>query len=442
MPELPLVRALAETGITDFMAEIIGAVGTLPPGVTWATRAPGGFADADAALLRALGPHLVPLFGVGAERRKLDAVLRTYLGTAPGREVLGGHIQRGDVRRLDAIVLLTDLRGFTAMTASASEAELLATLDGYFEVVADAVQSHGGEVLKFIGDGVLSVFPVEAGRLAERARGAVAAARAAQAAGGAPFTAVLSSGPVAYGNIGARERLDFTVIGAAVNLASRIEAVAKRLGEPLVATAESPRRPARRAQPRPARAAWGGGSGRVGRPLGRTRGRRPSTATPAARRQSPVGGRVAWRARRQPEQIDADGRSTRSAGVEMAMAIPAALAPTLADQGVLISTAHSPPSERCSPAFGELSSSGRSPRRSSADHAVRASAHPSRLDGVGRARVGPHLSKISRGLRTSSSATVGHAACRVPRSAPPSMSPTTVLLPMCPLRSSHLALDF
>ena len=237
VPELPLVRGLAVGGVTDFLAEIIGAVGTLPPGVTWATRAPGGFADADVALLRALGPHLVPLFGVGAERRKLDAVLRTYLGTAPGREVLGGHIQRGDVRRLHAIVLLTDLRGFTAMTASASEAELLATLDGYFEVVADAVQSQGGEVLKFIGDGVLSVFPVEAGGLADRARAAVAAARAAQTAGGAPFTAVLSSGPVAYGNIGARERLDFTVIGPAVNLASRIEAVAKRLGEPLVATA-------------------------------------------------------------------------------------------------------------------------------------------------------------------------------------------------------------
>ena len=151
--------------------------------------------------------------------------------------MLAGQIRRGDVRRLEAVVMLTDLRGFTAMTASASEAELLATLDDYFEVVADAVQSQGGEVLKFIGDGVLSVFPVEAGRLADRAGAAVAAARAAQTAGGAPFTAVLSSGPVAYGNIGARERLDFTVIGPAVNLASRIEAVAKRLGEPLVATA-------------------------------------------------------------------------------------------------------------------------------------------------------------------------------------------------------------
>ena len=223
-PELPLVRNLAATGVTDIMAEIIGATGTLPPGITWASRAPGGFSDTDAAFLRTLGPLLVPLFGLGAERRKLDAVLRTYLGAAPGREVLAGQIRRGDVRRLEAVVMLTDLRGFTAMTASASEAELLATLDGYFEVVADAVQSQGGEVLKFIGDGVLSVFPVEAGRLADRAGAAVAAARAAQTAGGAPFTAVLSSGPVAYGNIGARERLDFTVIGLAVNLASRIEA--------------------------------------------------------------------------------------------------------------------------------------------------------------------------------------------------------------------------
>ena len=171
-------------------------------------------------------------------------MLRTYLGAAPGREVLAGQIRRGDVRRLEAVVMLTDLRGFTAMTASASEAELLATLDDYFEVVADAVQSQGGEVLKFIGDGVLSVFPVEAGRLADRAGAAVAAARAAQTAGGAPFTAVLSSGPVAYGNIGARERLDFTVIGPAVNLASRIEAVASGWASPWSPPPPSRRQPA------------------------------------------------------------------------------------------------------------------------------------------------------------------------------------------------------
>ena len=230
-PRLPLVQQLAAGGVTDFMAEIIGAVGTLPPGITWATRAPGGFSTADVAFLRALGPLLVPLFGLGAERRKLDAVLRTYLGAAPGRAVLSGQVERGDVRRLEAVVLLTDLRGFTALTATAGEAELLATLDHYFETVADAVHAAGGEVLKFIGDGVLSVFPLE------QAAAAVAAARSALAQAGPPFTAVLTAGPVAYGNIGARERLDFTVIGAAVNFASRIEVVAKRLGEPLVASA-------------------------------------------------------------------------------------------------------------------------------------------------------------------------------------------------------------
>ena len=244
-PRLPLVRDLAASGVTDFLAEIIGAEGTLPPGITWATRASGGFGAKDAAFLRALGPLLVPMFGWRAERRKLDAVLRTYLGAAPGREVLNGQIRRGDVRQLDAIVLLTDLRGFTALTASASEPELLRTLDRYFEAVADAVHAGGGEVLKFIGDGVLAVFPADA------AGAAVAAARRSLADHGGKITAVLTSGPVSYGNIGARERLDFTVIGPAVNLASRIEAVAKRLGQPIVATA-----------------AVAAGAGEVGRPLG------------------------------------------------------------------------------------------------------------------------------------------------------------------------------
>jgi adenylate cyclase len=230
-PALPLVRDLAGSGVTDFMAEIIGADGTLPPGITWATRASGGFSADDAAFLRALGPLLVPLFGWRAERRKLDAVLRTYLGAAPGREVLRGQIRRGDVRRLEAVVLLTDLRGFTALADVAPETELLRALDRYFETVADAVHAGGGEVLKFIGDGVLAVFPADA------ARAAVAAARRALADNEGQITAVLTSGSVAYGNIGARERVDFTVIGPAVNLASRLEAVAKRLGEQIVATA-------------------------------------------------------------------------------------------------------------------------------------------------------------------------------------------------------------
>jgi adenylate cyclase len=248
-PGLPLVEGLAGPGVSDFLVEILAPLGAMPPGITWATRAEAGWAASDVTLLRALGPHLVPLFGVGAERRKLEAVLRTYLGAGPAREVRDGRIQRGDVRRLDAVVLLTDLAGFTAMTGAWSEASLLEALDAYFEAVADAVGARGGEVLKFIGDGVLAVFPAgDEAALAGRCRDALDAVRGARSAleainagrrlGAAPlaFTAVLHAGAVAYGNVGARERLDFTVIGGAVNVASRVEAVAKRLGEATVAT--------------------------------------------------------------------------------------------------------------------------------------------------------------------------------------------------------------
>ena len=113
-------------------------------------------------------------------------------------------------------------------------------LNRYFEAVSTAVHAAGGQVLKFIGDGVLSVFPVEGtAGLDDRCRAAADAAMGARAELGdtADFTAVLHAGPLAYGNIGAPERLDFTVIGSAVNAASRIETVAKRLGEPTVASA-------------------------------------------------------------------------------------------------------------------------------------------------------------------------------------------------------------
>jgi adenylate cyclase len=156
------------------------------------------------------------------------------------------------------------------MTAAEPEERLLATLNAYFEAVADAVADAGGEVLKFIGDGVLAVFPVGgADDPAAACRGALAAVRRARGALGrlpAPpsFTAVLHVGPVAYGNVGARERLDFTVIGAAVNVASRVEAVAKALGEPTVVTAAVGRAPAGgRARPRAPRAQ---GLGRAGGP--------------------------------------------------------------------------------------------------------------------------------------------------------------------------------
>jgi adenylate cyclase len=176
-----------------------------------------------------------------AERRKLATVLRTYVGRGPATEVLAGRVRRGDVRRLDAVVLLTDLRGFSRMTAIHSETETLTALVLYAEAVVAAVTARGGDVLKLMGDGILAIFPVESpGQAALACTAALAAVRAARAdlaLTSLEFVAVLNLGAVAYGNVGARERLDFTVIGDAVNVASRIEAHAKRLAVSVAMTA-------------------------------------------------------------------------------------------------------------------------------------------------------------------------------------------------------------
>jgi adenylate cyclase len=160
--------------------------------------------------------------------------------------VLAGAIRRGDRRRLHAAILFCDLRGFTGLSERLDEADLFAALDRYFEAVVEAVRGEGGDVLKFLGDGILAIFPVEtAGRTAacEAALRAVEQARerlaGAQAADGTAlaFVATLHVGEVAYGNIGSPERLDFTVLGPAVNLVSRLEGLAKELDQPLLCSA-------------------------------------------------------------------------------------------------------------------------------------------------------------------------------------------------------------
>jgi len=239
--DLALLRDLRAQGFTDYLSIAIPSSASLPPGVSWATRAPGGFADGQVALLKALAPHLGPPFEMLAERRKLATVLRTYVGRGPATEVLAGRVRRGDVRRLDAVVLLTDLRGFSRMTAIHSETETLTALALYAEAVVAAVTARGGDVLKLMGDGILAIFPVESpGQAALACTAALAAVRAARAdlaLTSLEFVAVLNLGAVAYGNVGARERLDFTVIGDAVNVASRIEAHAKRLAVSVAMTA-------------------------------------------------------------------------------------------------------------------------------------------------------------------------------------------------------------
>jgi len=182
----------------------------------------------------------------------MHALLGAYLGPKTAERVLAGQVQRGDVEEINAVVWFSDLRGFTPMTAGASPRELIAWLNDYFTAVARGITQHDGEILKFIGDAILAVWPVAGSRSPEATcRAALQAARdanaeldqlnqARQQRGLQPLQhgIGLHIGPVQYGNIGTNERLDFTVIGSAVNTASRLEGVCGKLGVRVIASAE------------------------------------------------------------------------------------------------------------------------------------------------------------------------------------------------------------
>lgn len=240
-----LLDELATEGFTDYIVAVVGEAPPLERGpVSWATRQPGGFAQAQIDVLRSLLPLLSLLLLAHAQRRRTQSLLQTYLGHDAAERVLAGTIRRGDVVEVDAAITFCDLRGFTGLAARLPPPDLIALLNDVFDAVVGVVDQEGGDVLKFIGDAVLVIFRVEAagGRAeaAERAlraaRGAVAAVQAlaaAREAAGEPGAAVgfgLHLGRVSYGNIGAHARLDFTVIGADVNLASRLEGLCPRLG--------------------------------------------------------------------------------------------------------------------------------------------------------------------------------------------------------------------
>jgi adenylate cyclase len=175
-------------------------------------------------------------------RRSADSLLRTYLGEGPAKRVMAGAIRRGDWIEIEAAVLLTDLRGYTALSEQLPPDQLLEQLGRYLGVVVESVQSEGGDVLKFIGDGVLSIFPVGAGGRSEAIGRALHALEAAltraEQVGDLHFIGCLHIGPVTYGNIGSPDRLDFTVVGPTVNLVSRLEMVAKSTGNVAVCSRE------------------------------------------------------------------------------------------------------------------------------------------------------------------------------------------------------------
>jgi adenylate cyclase len=203
---------------------------------SWITETSGGFTDAQVVAIR----KLLPPFALALKSRALTRIARTlvetYLGRDAGRRVLDGSIVRGAVERISTALWMSDLREFTRLAEAARPDELIPFLDDYADAVIAAIHDAGGDVLKLIGDGTLAIFPAadQALLAAERAISEIAALSLRRAEAGLPHTSLylgLHVGDVFFGNIGSRDRLDFTVIGPAVNEVSRIAAMCHSLDQ-------------------------------------------------------------------------------------------------------------------------------------------------------------------------------------------------------------------
>ena len=218
------------------------AVAPRPDGPTLAWIGPRPFtADEAARLSEAARFAAAPLAALTA-RATLTATLEAYLGRRSAARVLAGPLRRGGGETIQAALLFADLRGFTALSESSPPPEVIEALDAWFDRIALSVHAFGGEVLKFIGDGVLAIFPVTGATprgACHAALSAVAAARAGmahldearrqQGLAPLPFGVALHLGEILWGAIGAADRLDFTAIGPAVNLVSRLEGLCRPL---------------------------------------------------------------------------------------------------------------------------------------------------------------------------------------------------------------------
>jgi adenylate cyclase len=173
-------------------------------------------------------------------RQLSRAVAEAYLGSQTGARVLGGEITRGHIDKIEAAILMSDIRGWTNLNARLAVEETVDLANLYFETLDSAIRAHGGEILKFMGDGVLAIFPSDKGLHAATERALAAALEARQNwtthpnAADMDFGVGLHFGEVLYGNVGSERRLDFTVLGQAVNTAARIEALCGSLKEPIL----------------------------------------------------------------------------------------------------------------------------------------------------------------------------------------------------------------
>jgi adenylate cyclase len=247
-PQAPILRQLKAEGATDYVALPLIFCNGHVDGLSVVSDAPGGFSRADLDRMFLLQFAFTRIVEVHSLRDTATNLLDAYVGRAAGQRILAGEVKRGGGSTIEAVIWYCDLRGFTRTSDSQPRDVITALLNDYFDVMGTSVTNAGGEIVKFLGDGMLAMFPIDAP--GERRPVALKAVRAAASAldlmlvlnrvrlaAGEPmirFGLALHVGEVMFGNIGASRRLDFTVIGPAVNYAARLEKLCVEIDRPVV----------------------------------------------------------------------------------------------------------------------------------------------------------------------------------------------------------------
>jgi adenylate cyclase len=249
--EFPLLDGFRAQGVTDYVAfaERVGESVLLGEGegmlASWTTDAPAGFSEAQVEMFAGIMPALTLAFMLRTTNRAARTLITTYLGSDAAERVLAGNIVRGRAQAIRAIVWYSDLIGFTRISDTVSPDVVLALLNDYAEAQVEEIEAHGGHVLKFTGDGILAIFPDDdTTRACKRAldaaanlRRRIASLNVRRQAAGLPVTdahLALHVGELLYGNLGSPRRLDFTVLGSAVNEVARIESLCGSLEQSII----------------------------------------------------------------------------------------------------------------------------------------------------------------------------------------------------------------
>lgn len=252
----PLLQEFADKGATDYLGFVIrlapGEIGLVRQGgmiASITTDQDGGFTDAQLSLIKRIMPRFALVAKLSGRERLFNNVLDSYFGPDSGRRVRDGQISLGSGQLINAVIWFSDLRNSTPLAEKLGHERFMALLNDYFAALAGAVMDHGGDVLRFIGDAALAIFPIADDAFSEREAREHAIAAAKDAIGrAADINAVrrqhgdepfdygigLHAGEIMYGNIGVPTRVEFSVIGAAANEAARIEGLCKTLDEPVL----------------------------------------------------------------------------------------------------------------------------------------------------------------------------------------------------------------